>query len=185
MWGWGGITAELVESLWLAERLGIVAKGGGGGGRESGAGGICLLHISPPFPYLVLSRQRLLLYKHKIDSGGEVSGSLTVYKGRGVCVFVYMCVCCLSAWEREPFNLWSERGYASVRLLYPRHCRCPQSAQHHGFIRREGLVLGDATTRRERQAENERKARQRWCTDACACVCLSVSVWGCRRSAAP
>lgn len=35
-----------------------------------------------------------------------------------------MCVCCLSAWEREPFNLWSEQGYASVRPPYPRHCRC-------------------------------------------------------------
>lgn len=93
MWGWGGITAELVGSLRLVERLGIVGRG------ERAGRATFVYYIFPPFSYLVLSRQQLLLYKHKIDSGGEVSGSL--YTRGGVCVFVYMHVCVLSVCLRK------------------------------------------------------------------------------------
>lgn len=93
MWGWGGITAELVGSLRLVERLGIVGRGGRAGRATF------VYYIFPPLSYLVLSQQRLLLYKHKIDSGGEVSGSL--YTRGGVCVFVYMRVCAVCLPEKE------------------------------------------------------------------------------------
>lgn len=64
-----------------------------GRGARAGRAAFVYYIFPPPFPYLVLSRQQLLLCKHKIDSGGEASGSL--YTRGGVCVFVYVCAVCL------------------------------------------------------------------------------------------
>lgn len=95
---------------------------GGWGGGESGAGCFCLLHISPLSLILCYHGNGSSYTNIKLTVEGKYHRAHCIQGEGRVCL--YMCVCCLSAWEREPFNLWSEQRYASVRPPYPRHCRC-------------------------------------------------------------
>ncbi len=155
---------------------------------KGGAGGICLLHIFPPFPYLVLSRQRLLLYKHKIYSGGEVSGSLTVYKGRCVCVCVCVCICvcavCLPEKEshlicgvnrdmRQFVRCIQDTAYAASTI-----CSVSRFHQARGVSSRR-LHHQKRETGREREKSEAELVHWCLCVRVFECVCVGLPAVHC------